>query len=395
MRSNIFIPKQINVGFQKRSDTYTQMLAYIIYFDEKGVLRKEPSWNIWRDVKIPNQIVDNVPTEGFVLNKQAGGYSYGWQHRQAYIRVYDPRGFEFEIEVENLLYILDNCNAIKGKGLEGKFVYGWDSGKILLLPLSSPDYIKLEEYNTLRNKNSYIKGKDLVVGATYLTLKNTQMVYLGRFDVYDEQISALHYGKSYNHKTGRYEKVEYETINHKKHYWFYDLTYNTVTFFKSVSNKFIKNVDSNYHRDMPIFIEKMETLCSFSPIDINNFKFIEMDEQSLSLEFKKSYDRKYFYYKNSEYKQIIIEKYSTRTNESHLYRVRNDRGHSYYNFLNNQIIEDTTKDRNIFGKYKPIIDELNSSTNTITLSEIVKIFKPLKRIRYLVNGKIYDEGGRQ
>ena len=48
MNTNIFIPTKINVGFQERKDTYTGKLAYVIYFDEKGKLRKETSWQGWR-----------------------------------------------------------------------------------------------------------------------------------------------------------------------------------------------------------------------------------------------------------------------------------------------------------------------------------------------------------
>lgn len=44
MSNNIFLPKKISVGYNERSDTYTGKLAYIIYTDEKGVLRKETSW---------------------------------------------------------------------------------------------------------------------------------------------------------------------------------------------------------------------------------------------------------------------------------------------------------------------------------------------------------------
>ena len=121
--STIYVPKKINVGYQNRNDTYTGKLAYVIYYDEKGKLRKETSWNSWRDEKIPNNEFENVPTEGFVLNKHAGGVenSWGWNARKSYCRVYDPRGFEFEITIENLLYILENCSSIKGKGLEGEF----------------------------------------------------------------------------------------------------------------------------------------------------------------------------------------------------------------------------------------------------------------------------------
>lgn len=62
MKSSIFIPKVINVGYQKRSDTYTGKLAYVIYYDEKNKLRKEASWQNWRDKEIPNDEFENVPT---------------------------------------------------------------------------------------------------------------------------------------------------------------------------------------------------------------------------------------------------------------------------------------------------------------------------------------------
>lgn len=73
MKSNIYIPKRLNVGYQNREDTYTGKIAYVIYYDEKGKLRKEVSWNGWRDENIPNTEFDNVPTEGFVLNKRSNG----------------------------------------------------------------------------------------------------------------------------------------------------------------------------------------------------------------------------------------------------------------------------------------------------------------------------------
>lgn len=182
MNNNIFLPKKINVGFQNRSDTYTKKLAYIIYFDTKGILRKEKSWESWRDKKIDNIIYDNEPTEGFVLNKKAGGYSTGWNHRQTYVRVYDPRGFEFEISIANLLYILENTNSIKGKGLEGEFVYGFDGKDLLLMPALSPDYIELTEFNKTLYENKSIKSKDLKIGATYLTKQNDKWIYIGKYD---------------------------------------------------------------------------------------------------------------------------------------------------------------------------------------------------------------------
>lgn len=48
LNNTIFIPNKINIGFQNRNDTYTKKLAYIIYFDEKGKLRKETFRSLWR-----------------------------------------------------------------------------------------------------------------------------------------------------------------------------------------------------------------------------------------------------------------------------------------------------------------------------------------------------------
>jgi hypothetical protein len=90
MKTSIFIPKTIKVGFQNREGTYTGKLAYVIYYDHKGKLREEASWQSWRDKKISDVDFENVPTQGFVLNKKVGDYCSGWDHRQAYCRVYDP-----------------------------------------------------------------------------------------------------------------------------------------------------------------------------------------------------------------------------------------------------------------------------------------------------------------
>ena len=44
MKKNLYIPQKICVGFQKREDTFTGKLAFIVYWDYKGVLRKEKSF---------------------------------------------------------------------------------------------------------------------------------------------------------------------------------------------------------------------------------------------------------------------------------------------------------------------------------------------------------------
>ncbi len=200
MKNNIFMPDKIRVGSQNRDGTYTGKLAYVIYYDEKGKLRKEKSWNSWRDHKIKPEDIVNEPIEGFVLNKKAGGYRSGWDHRQTMVRVYDPRGFEFEIDIENLLYILDNTSSVVGKGLEGKFVYGWDAGNLILISEKSPDYKELVEYNDKRKNQKKLVGKDMIIGATYQTKDNREVIYMGRFECFSRIYTRPHAYKSVKKK---------------------------------------------------------------------------------------------------------------------------------------------------------------------------------------------------
>ncbi len=58
----LLIPSKIRVGFQNRSGTYTGKLAFVIFYDQKGVLRREPSWQSWRDKTIDPVDFDNNPT---------------------------------------------------------------------------------------------------------------------------------------------------------------------------------------------------------------------------------------------------------------------------------------------------------------------------------------------
>lgn len=172
------IPKQIHVGYNNRDDTYDGKLAYVIYTDEKGKKRKEKSWEGWRDKKIQPDDFPNEPTDGFVLNKKVGDHHYGWDGRKAWIRIYDPRGFEFEIKVENLLFILEECSAIKGKGLEGEFVYAWDRTDLVLLPVTSKEYTSSLAHTNLQTKK--VTKKDMVPGCLYRTKDDLVLMYLGR-----------------------------------------------------------------------------------------------------------------------------------------------------------------------------------------------------------------------
>lgn len=125
---------------------------------------------------------DNIPQEGFTLNKRVGGYKSNWNVRQTMCRVYHPLGFEFEITIENLLYILDNASSIKGKGIEGNCILGWHGKDLVLIPEGAPEYQEMVSFTALQNEK--VKKKDLIIGGIYINAQNKKVTYLGEADFY-------------------------------------------------------------------------------------------------------------------------------------------------------------------------------------------------------------------
>lgn len=264
MKSTLFVPKKIRVGYQERQDTYTGQLAYIIYFDEKNKLRKETSWQNWRDKEIESHDFDNIPTEGFVLNKKVGDYSGYWgSHRMAYVRIYDPRGFEFEITIENLLFILENATSIKGKGLEGEFIYSWSGKDLVLLPVDSAEYKSIEKYTNTLFEQFKLGARTVKVGATYLTKENQEWIYMGRFHDYETS-----YNKNIKLPNGDF----YYTQNKSDKTKFFFVSIDSdgdyhLHIEKGNWHKFIAELDDSPHEKYADMYEFIESNSHFSPID--------------------------------------------------------------------------------------------------------------------------------
>jgi hypothetical protein len=224
---NLYIPNKLKVGFQARNDTFTKKLAYVIYYDEKGVLRKEASWNTWCDKKIPSVEYENAPTTGFMINKNVERYN--WSHfsnNRSYIRIHDPRGFEFEVTPENLIGILMSGDCTR-RLLEGEFVYGWHGTNLVLLPVNTEEYKKSVAFTALQGKK--VSTKELTPGFTYRTKKQLEeLVYLGKFDwcsneysgykrkivVKKQHVFAKELKKSeYNRRTGNMGGVDIQKMS--------------------------------------------------------------------------------------------------------------------------------------------------------------------------------------
>lgn len=181
MKTNLFIPKKVVVGFQNRTDTFTGKLAYVVYYDEKGVLRQEHSWNGWRDKNITQVEFDNVPTR-FVINKGVDRYGYFGSGRSV-ARIYDTRDHEFEISISNLMGILMYSDVSKRDILE-ECVYAWSGKDLILLPVNSNEYQESLEYTAKQSLK--FSTKNLVKGYTYSAKKNSSTyVYIGYYDYYE------------------------------------------------------------------------------------------------------------------------------------------------------------------------------------------------------------------
>lgn len=335
---------------------------------KRGKLRKETSWNGWRDKDIPNNEYDNIPTEGFVLNKKAGDYSTGWDHRHAYCRVYDPRGFEFEITIENLLYILENANCIRGKGLEGEFVYGWDGKDLVLMPVESPDYKEISEFNKIIHNNECVKAKDLIIGATYLTKDNENWIYMGKFDVYD-----------------RYKNWK----NKGKHFWFWKDSY--FEHYRSMpKNKFIKCIDDKCNEKYADIFDKLEENPEYSPYDSSKdeYKYFTLDE------FKKGdywWGRIRFiseYYSGNKY---VFETYKRDDNLYIIYKIQMEYMHygPYEERVKVTDIFPTTSKMVKSNRY-PYNDKEEKHMIPVTIEQIFETMKPMYIQKYLTNGREYE-----
>lgn len=215
----MFIPKKIKIGFQNRGDTFTGKLSYIIYYDEKGKIRKEASWDSWRDKNIDVLEFDNVPQSGYVFNKGVKRDGY-WGSGRSVIRVYDPRDFEFEISVDNLMGILMHSDVSKRDIVE-ECVFAWSGKELVLLPINSQEYLESVEYT--KKQDQKLTSKDLVQGYTYQAKKSDKpLTYIGSYEWFDWNHGYQENGKiSRRYVANATNYVEAHEAKGKKHV-FYD-----------------------------------------------------------------------------------------------------------------------------------------------------------------------------
>lgn len=203
---------------------------------------------------------ENVPMEGFVLNRKTGGYKSGWDVRQTYCRVYDPRGFEFEITIPNLLYILEHSNSIKGKGLEGKFIYGWDGKDLVLVPEASPEFQEMVKFTQLQDGK--VLKKEMIRGNVYINNRQQRLTYMG----------------------DAFETGWRNTISNKKKIWFWIEADEKVREGSFISYSDVKNIKystGEANLDFANLMDSLEKCNSYYPLAKPEFEKVELTEPEI------------------------------------------------------------------------------------------------------------------
>lgn len=301
MQKNLFIAPKLKVGYQSRSGTYDGKLSYIIYFDEKGKLRKEASWKTWCEESLGSHEFENVPTKGLMLNKEIvrNAYSFGhYANGRTMARIYDPRGFEFEITIENFFGICSTHDLIKGE-IVGEFVYAWDGTELVLLPVNSQQYKEAIVFT--ENKNVKMKSSDLVVGHKYLTKLNKEVTYIGKYTMNGAIKLKYMMDVVYINKGDKTKDIFYDG------YDFVNIPIANICE-KLDENDKIENLINRY-------------LSSKKGLNFQKFKFVDINDDSnlnkkllaiedgdklIILKFWNSYERKH---QTTEYFEIYFEMY--------------------------------------------------------------------------------------
>jgi hypothetical protein len=303
MQEQLFIPKIIKVGYQKRSDTYSKQLAYVIYYDDKGKLRKETSWEGWRDKSITPKEFDNNPHQGFYLNRDVQRGSDWFGSGRSMIRIYDDRGIEFEITTTNLMFILMITNCYN-RQLEGKFVYSWYGKELVLLPIGCSEYEKASNFTALQKQK--VSAKTLKPGFVYQTKKQIDLVYLGKFDWWNFS-DFLNRNQQNERSRANQPVVMYQKATNYHIFW--NSKYNKLETMTSLTN--LANEKSEFDKEkFTKLLDKFSKLHVSSPI-------VDVKEERLHFDFG---NEKWY---NSSNGQFFLKKDENSWIECSIYKQKN------------------------------------------------------------------------
>ena len=165
-------PYEDNAAGKKRQATVDTWAA-----PEHRELTEDRGW-VYTRGKPKTKLIENTPRSGFRITDSVkrtyfGGGNVVW-------RVFDPDGWEVEIQSNNLMAIIQTVDVGKGGEISGRCVWGRDGAHNILLPEISQEYQDAIKAAESIKKPSKIAMKDRVIGRTYRLLNGGYGQYLGK-----------------------------------------------------------------------------------------------------------------------------------------------------------------------------------------------------------------------
>ena len=186
------IPEKIILGKRQTGNQ-----GYLVFSKPDGSIKNEVRFKKWVCEELGGKIsnIENEALSGFSIISTVGGNG-GYDKRQAYVQVKDPRGFVIEITDENFIEICKNFGVNKGV-LDGEYVYAFDDKYASLCLVNVLDKVCGEykqntiEYYTPKTKEKveHFSFKNLKPGMIYRAkyiYGYVLAMYLGKFNLYDE-----------------------------------------------------------------------------------------------------------------------------------------------------------------------------------------------------------------
>ena len=178
----LYIPNDITIGFKSLPNSFSGKKGFITYKEigkKEDVLLNQNKFNDWIDNPKDTITIKNKPTSGFVINKQMSKEHY-YLGTINTILVYHPEGFEFEISLSNLMHLLEHSD-VNSQEIKTECVLGWDNNYPYLITTNCKEYVEAKQKSDQIIEVSDLT--DLVVGRTYYTKKEKNLIYIGKEDI--------------------------------------------------------------------------------------------------------------------------------------------------------------------------------------------------------------------
>lgn len=207
MKENLGIKifDKLYVGFHRMGGERMPVGRIVNYVDNKTNQRLRDKIDDWASygagskTKLNSIIIDNTPMTGFRISRSQ--INAGWYQTPDFIRVEDPRGFEVDITIPNMIMLTDN-NILDNGEIMQECIWGRDNAINVLLPVNSTPY-KEAIQNTDR-QTTHVHVSKLKLG-DHVVLKNGMKGrYMGKLTAISETYNTVRSGyNGYNYGGAR------------------------------------------------------------------------------------------------------------------------------------------------------------------------------------------------